>query len=156
MRRAVTDRYPASLAAIARGMEHECELRRHRASEEAIGRCAAELDGKTFKSDGYLIRPAASVQEILDEANAQSNCVASFIDKYARPHRDIADAPRRQPRRVAGHRQGARRTGAAGLPESPSAGDRRAAARARGLVRRGGLPHTEGREDAEAGDVAPR
>ena len=60
------------------------EPRRHRASEEAIGRCAAELDGKTFKSDGYLIRPAASVQEILDEANAQSNCVASFIDKYAR------------------------------------------------------------------------
>ena len=67
VRGAVTDRYPANLAAIAREMEHERELRRHQASDEAIARRAAELDGKSFESDGHVIHPAASVQEIIDE-----------------------------------------------------------------------------------------
>lgn len=89
MRGGVTDRYPANLAAIAREMEHERELRRHQASDEAIARRAAELDGRSFESDGHIIRPAASVQEMLDEANAQSNCVAGFIDKYARGDTEI-------------------------------------------------------------------
>lgn len=89
VRGAVTDRYPANLAAIAREMEHERELRRHRASDEAIARRAAELDGRSFESDGHIIRPAASVQEMLNEANAQSNCVASFIDKYVQGDTEI-------------------------------------------------------------------
>ena len=89
VRGSVTDKYPQNLAAIAEEMEHERELRRHRASDEAIARRAAELDGKSFESDGHVIRPAASVREILDEANAQSNCVAGFIDKYARGDTEI-------------------------------------------------------------------
>ena len=64
-------------------------MRRHEASDAAIARRAAELDGNGFKSDGYLIRPAASVREILDEANAQHNCVAGFIDKYASGQTDL-------------------------------------------------------------------
>ena len=35
------------------------------------------------------MRPAASVREILDEANAQHNCVAGFIDKYASGQTDL-------------------------------------------------------------------
>ena len=50
---------------------------------------AAELDGNGFESDGYLIRPAATVREILDEANAQHNCMAGFIDKYASGQTDL-------------------------------------------------------------------
>lgn len=59
------------------------------ASDSAITARAEALSGNSYESDGYLIRPAASVQEILDEANAQSNCVASFIDKYAAGRTDL-------------------------------------------------------------------
>jgi hypothetical protein len=98
VRGSVADKYPANLAAIAEEMEHERELRRHRASDETISRRAAELSGRSFESDGHVIHPAASVREILDEANAQDNCVASFIDKYARGDTEIwlmrrADSP---------------------------------------------------------------
>ncbi|MGN9233723.1 PcfJ domain-containing protein [Atopobiaceae bacterium HCP3S3_D6] len=34
-------------------------------------------------------RPAATVREILDEANAQHNCAAGFIDKYASGQTDL-------------------------------------------------------------------
>ena len=64
-------------------------MRRHEASDAAIARRAAELDGNGFESDGYLIRPAATVREIFDEANAQHNCVAGFIDKYASGQTDL-------------------------------------------------------------------
>ena len=64
-------------------------MRRHEASDAAIARRAAELGGNGFEADGYLIRPAASVTEILDEANAQHNCVAGFIDKYASGQTDL-------------------------------------------------------------------
>lgn len=33
--------------------------------------------------DGYLIRPAMSAREMMDEANAQHDCLASYIDRYA-------------------------------------------------------------------------
>ncbi len=62
---------------------------RDEASDAAVARRAEELDGNGFESDGYLIRPAAAVREILDEANAQHNCVAGFIDKYASGQTDL-------------------------------------------------------------------
>ena len=62
---------------------------RDEASDAAVARRAEELDGNGFESDGYLIRPAATVREILDEANAQHNCVAGFIDKYASGQTDL-------------------------------------------------------------------
>lgn len=86
VRGSVEDRYPAALLAE---LEREREMRRHEASDAAIARRTAELGGKGFESDGYLIRPAATVHEILDEANAQHNCVAGFIDKYASGQTDL-------------------------------------------------------------------
>ena len=70
-------------------LEHERELRLHEASDEAIAHRASELEGNGFDSDDYVIRPAASVREIIDEADAQHNCVAGFIDKYARGETDL-------------------------------------------------------------------
>ena len=64
-------------------------MRRHEANDEAIARRALELGGGTWEAYGYLIRPAESVAEIVDEANAQHNCVASFIDKYADGQTDL-------------------------------------------------------------------
>ena len=89
VRGAVDDKYPADPAALLADLEHERELRLHEASDEAIARRAAELEGNGFESDGYVIRPAASVREIIDEANAQHNCVAGFIDKYANGQTDL-------------------------------------------------------------------
>lgn len=89
VRGGVEDRYPADPAALLTELEREREMRRHEASDAAITRRAAELGGNGFESDGYLIRPAATVGEILDEANAQHNCVAGFIDKYASGQTDL-------------------------------------------------------------------
>ena len=89
VRGSVEDRYPADPAALLTELEREREMRRHEASDAAIARRAAELGGNGFESDGYLIRPAATVREILDEANAQHNCVAGFIDKYASGQTDL-------------------------------------------------------------------
>jgi hypothetical protein len=89
VRGSVEDRYPSDLLSLVDDLEREREMRRHEASDEAIERRAAALDGKSFESDGYLIRPAASVREIVDEANAQHNCVAGFIDKYASGQTDL-------------------------------------------------------------------
>ncbi|MBR1830023.1 MAG: PcfJ domain-containing protein, partial [Atopobiaceae bacterium] len=76
VRGSVEDRYPADPAALLVELEREREMRRPEANDAAIARRAADLDGKGFESDGYLIRPAATVREILDEANAQHTCVA--------------------------------------------------------------------------------
>mgnify|MGYP000936790162 CR=1 FL=1 len=89
VRGAVDDKYPADPAVLLAELEHERELRLHEASDEAIARRASELEGNGFDSDGYVIRPAASVREIIDEADAQHNCVAGFIDKYARGETDL-------------------------------------------------------------------
>lgn len=83
------DRYPADPAALLMELERERDMRRHEASDAAISRRAAELGGNGFESDGYLIRPAATVRKILDEANAQHNCAAGFIDKYASDQTDL-------------------------------------------------------------------
>ena len=40
------DRYPADPAALLTELEREREMRRHEASDAAIARRAAELDGK--------------------------------------------------------------------------------------------------------------
>ena len=85
----VEDRYPRDSHALMAELEHERELRRHEASDSAITARAEALSGNSYESDGYLIHTAASVQEILDEANAQGNCVASFIDKYAAGRTDL-------------------------------------------------------------------
>lgn len=85
----VEDRYLRDSHALMAELEHERELRSHEASDSAITARAEALSGNSYESDGYLIRSAASVQEILDEANAQSNCVASFIDKYAAGRTDL-------------------------------------------------------------------
>lgn len=89
IRGSVEDRYPADPAALLAELEREREMRRHEASDEAIAHRASELEGNGFDSDGYIIRPAASVREIIDEADAQHNCVAGFIDKYARGETDL-------------------------------------------------------------------
>ena len=89
VRGSVEDRYPSDPAALLADLEREREMRRHEASDAAITRRAAELNGNGFESDGYLIRPAASVAEIINEANAQHNCVASFIDRYADGQTDL-------------------------------------------------------------------
>ena len=89
IRGSVEDRYPADPAALLAELDREREMRRHEASDEAIARRAAGLDGNGFESDGYIIRPAATVREILEEANAQHSCVASFIDKHAQGQTDL-------------------------------------------------------------------
>ena len=89
IRGSVEDRYPADPDALLAELEREREMRRHEASDEAIARRAAGLDGNGFESDGYIIRPAATVREILEEANAQHSCVTSFIDKYAQGQTDL-------------------------------------------------------------------
>ena len=89
IRGSVEDRYPADPAALLAELDREREMRRHEASDEAIARRAAGLDGNGFESDGYIIRPAATVREILEEANAQHSCVTSFIDKYAQGQTDL-------------------------------------------------------------------
>lgn len=86
VRGSVEDRYPAALLAE---LERKREMHRHETSDAAVARRAAELGGNGFESDGYLIRPAATVRGILDEANAQHNCVARFIDKYASGQTDL-------------------------------------------------------------------
>ena len=37
----------------------------------------------------YVIRPEANVKELFDEAEAQHNCLATYLDKYASGHTDI-------------------------------------------------------------------
>lgn len=89
IRGSVEDRYPADPDALLAELERERKMRRHEASDEAIARRAAGLDGNGFESDGYIIRPAATVREILEEANAQHSCVASCIDKHAQGQTDL-------------------------------------------------------------------
>ena len=89
VRGSVENRYPSDPAALLADLEREREMRRHEASDAAIAARAEALSGKSYDSDGYLVRPAATVREILDEANAQHNCVAGFIDKYASGQTDL-------------------------------------------------------------------
>ena len=89
VRGGVEDRYPSDPAALLADLEREREMRRHQASDEAIARRALELGGGSWEAHGYLIRPAGSVAEIVEEANAQHNCVASFIDRYADGQTDL-------------------------------------------------------------------
>ena len=153
IRGSVEDRYPADPDALLAELERE--MRRHEASDEAIARRAAGLDGNGFESDGYIIRPAATVREILEEAAAQHSCVASCIDKHAQGQTNLWLMPEGQrPRLPARDRRGARRSGPSGVPEPQQAGHRRTAPSPQRLVRDHGLPHADRREDARAGGVA--
>ena len=74
IRGSVEDRYPADPDALLAELEREREMRRHEASDEAIARRAAGLDGNGFESDGYIIRPAATVREIANGTFAVQLC----------------------------------------------------------------------------------
>ena len=89
VRGSVEDRYPPNPAALVSRLECERVARRHAASDEAVARRAGQLAGGSAERDGFLIRPAASVREIVDEGNAQHSCVATFIDAYARGETDL-------------------------------------------------------------------
>ena len=48
-----------------------------------------ELLNKIFESKKYIIFPAQSVEELIDESSQQNNCVKTYVERYANGDCDI-------------------------------------------------------------------
>lgn len=89
LRGKVWDKYPTNLSELHMKLSFKVQLNRHRIDEDAFKNHAERLDKKSFKDTKYLIRPPYNKGDMTDEASQQANCLASYIDAFARNDTDI-------------------------------------------------------------------
>ncbi|MDO4797194.1 MAG: PcfJ domain-containing protein [Coriobacteriales bacterium] len=85
----VTEAYPDDPYELLRDLEREEEMLQYDRYGDGVNRRAEELSEHSMDDDKYLIRPVANVRELLDEAEHQHNCLATYLDKYASGDTDI-------------------------------------------------------------------
>ena len=85
----VTDAYPDDPYGLLRDLEREEEMRQYDRYGDTVSSRAEELSEHSMDDDKYLIRPVATVKELFEEAAAQHNCLATYLEKYASGQTDI-------------------------------------------------------------------
>ena len=85
----VTEAYPDDPYELLRTLEREEEMRQYDRYGDGVNRRAEELTEHSMNDGKCLIRPVANVRELLDEAEHQHNCLATYLDKYANGNTDI-------------------------------------------------------------------
>lgn len=62
---------------------------RHSREDGHVRARANALADKSYSDDVYLIRPVASVSEMVEESERQHNCLATYVGKVAAGETDI-------------------------------------------------------------------
>ena len=94
----VKDKYPEELASLHQRMSYRCslleyakELEEQQERNNAITYRKKELSGNCYadKNEPWIITIPSSVGDILEEAQQQSNCLASYVEPYVKGDTDL-------------------------------------------------------------------
>ena len=77
------NRYPAKLKVMHDRLSEQITAQENAAANEKIQKVAAHLAQYTWQKDGFVIRPAGSAQELIDEGKMLHHCVGTYVDRYA-------------------------------------------------------------------------
>lgn len=70
-------------------LEKQYEIRKDEILNESINKRYEELKENIFKEGQFIIKPANSVESLIDESKQQNNCVRTYSEKYANGECDI-------------------------------------------------------------------
>ena len=85
----VTDPFPEDPRALEERLEMERVERRDGAQDARIQARAEALANKSYSDDAFRIRPVASASELVEEAESQHNCLATYVEAVAEGMTDI-------------------------------------------------------------------
>lgn len=89
LRHKVYDKYPSDLDSMHRKLSFKVRIMEQVINEEGF-KLHSERLSKLEKHDAlYLIRPPFNKEDMADEAAQQANCLASYIEPYAKDETDI-------------------------------------------------------------------
>ena len=81
--------FPDRLKTMHDKYEKQVEVIKEELLKKKIKKRAEVLAENVFKNKKYIIFPAASVDDLIDESNQQNNCVRTYAEKYANEECDI-------------------------------------------------------------------
>lgn len=75
--------YPEDLYETHDKLLHEMEIIKDPLIDEKIGKVARECESKRYEDDEYVIFPASSIDDLIQESRNQENCVRTYASKVA-------------------------------------------------------------------------
>ena len=75
--------YPLNLKEEHDRLSKMYEVASNKINNKNIKKLSKRLDSNCYEDDKYIIYPAHSVEEIIDESKMQNNCVKTYIEKYS-------------------------------------------------------------------------
>ena len=85
----VFEPWPEDPDALSAELEVERVERRDSLHDERIRTRAEALSDKAFADDAFCIRPVSSVSEMVEEAECQHNCLATYVEAVAEGVTDV-------------------------------------------------------------------
>lgn len=89
LRHKVYDKYPTDLDSMHRKLSFKVRIMEQIINEEGFKLHSERLSKLTKQDAYYLIRPPFNKEDMADEAAQQANCLASYIEPYAKDETDI-------------------------------------------------------------------
>ncbi len=81
--------FPKNLKAEHDKLENQYEINSQKILNEQIIKRSKNLDKNTYKNNKYIIFPATSVKDLINESKQQNNCVRTYTENYAEGKCDI-------------------------------------------------------------------
>lgn len=88
-RNKVYDKYPDELDSMHRKLSFKVRLMSHQINEQSFKEHSERLMQYAKHDSSYTIRPPYNKEDIVDEAQQQANCLASYIDAYTENLTDL-------------------------------------------------------------------
>ena len=88
----ITDKkilYPKNIIDEHDKLVNLIKIKKNKEIENNIKNRYEELKNNIFKTKKYIIFPAKSIKEFIEESRQQNNCVKTYMEKYAKKHCDI-------------------------------------------------------------------
>ena len=81
--------YPPNLHRAHQNTIKQIKIKENKILDEKINRRVKILTSYTYQDEKYLIRPAASSLELIDEGKKLNHCVGTYADRYAKGETNI-------------------------------------------------------------------
>lgn len=81
--------FPDNLKEAHDTYERQVEVKKNPITEKKINERYLEIAKNTFSDREFIIRPAKSIEELVDESQQQNNCVRTYADRYSKGECDI-------------------------------------------------------------------
>lgn len=81
--------YPKDLKKAHDDFEKQLEILEEQKNNEMLQKRLNELSKNIFKNKKFIVFPASSMSDLIDESKQQNNCVRTYVDRYANGECDI-------------------------------------------------------------------